>query len=63
MPGCEASKRSAKTSTHEDEDGDGKPLRLFEGKVRITDALPPIAASACTVEGTGKIGFMKGEAC
>src|SRR3977135_2389501 len=33
---------------------------LFEGKVKITDAHPP-ADFRLTVEGSGKIGFMKGE--
>jgi len=32
----------------------------FEGKVRITDQTPPTSFKL-TVEGTGKIGFMKGE--
>jgi carbon monoxide dehydrogenase subunit G len=32
----------------------------FEGKVRITDQQPP-SSFKLTVEGTGKIGFMKGE--
>jgi len=32
----------------------------FEGKVRITDQDPPTRFKL-TVEGTGKIGFMKGE--
>ena len=32
----------------------------FEGKVRITDKQPP-SSFKLTVEGTGKIGFMKGE--
>lgn len=32
----------------------------FEGKVRITDQDPPTSFKL-TVEGTGKIGFMKGE--
>jgi carbon monoxide dehydrogenase subunit G len=32
----------------------------FEGKVRITDQKPP-ASFKLIVEGTGKIGFMKGE--
>jgi carbon monoxide dehydrogenase subunit G len=31
----------------------------FEGKVRITDQTPP-TSFRLTVEGTGKIGFMKG---
>ena len=32
----------------------------FEGKVRITDQQPP-SSFKLTVEGSGKIGFMKGE--
>ena len=32
----------------------------FEGKVRITDQQPP-SSFKLRVEGTGKIGFMKGE--
>lgn len=32
----------------------------FEGKVRITDQTPPTSFKLA-VEGTGKIGFMKGE--
>jgi hypothetical protein len=32
----------------------------FEGKVRITDQAPP-ASFKLLVEGTGKMGFMKGE--
>jgi carbon monoxide dehydrogenase subunit G len=32
----------------------------FEGKVRITDQQPP-SSFKLAVEGTGKIGFMKGE--
>jgi hypothetical protein len=32
----------------------------FDGKVRITDQQPP-SSFKLTVEGTGKIGFMKGE--
>ncbi len=32
----------------------------FEGKVRITDQQPPTSFKL-TVEGSGKIGFMKGE--
>ena len=32
----------------------------FDGKVRITDQTPP-TSFRMTVEGTGKIGFMKGE--
>jgi len=32
----------------------------FEGKVRITDQSPP-TSFRLTVEGTGKIGFMRGE--
>ena len=32
----------------------------FEGKVRITDQTPP-SSFKLLVEGTGKIGFMKGE--
>jgi len=32
----------------------------FEGKVRITDQTPPTSFKL-TVEGTGKVGFMKGE--
>lgn len=32
----------------------------FEGKVRITDQAPP-SSFKLLVEGTGKIGFMKGE--
>jgi len=33
---------------------------LFEGKVRIADAAPP-TAFRLVVEGTGKIGFMRGD--
>lgn len=32
----------------------------FEGKVRLTDQVPP-SSFRLMVEGTGKIGFMKGE--
>ena len=32
----------------------------FEGKVRLTDAVPP-TSFRMVVEGSGKIGFMKGE--
>jgi uncharacterized protein len=61
MPGCEALDRIA-----ENEYAMRMKMTLaslagrFEGKVRIADSDPP-ASFRLVVEGTGKIGFMKGD--
>jgi carbon monoxide dehydrogenase subunit G len=61
MPGCERLDRIG-----EDEYAMRMKMVLaavsgkFDGKVRITDAQPP-SQFRLHVEGTGKIGFMKGE--
>lgn len=61
MPGCEGLDKTA--------DNEyamrmkmllGSMSGLFEGKVKIADANPP-SSYKLTVEGKGKIGFMKGE--
>ena len=45
---------------HAHEDGAASVSGLFDGKVTIADVKPP-ASYTLIVEGTGKIGFMKGE--
>jgi carbon monoxide dehydrogenase subunit G len=61
MPGCEGLEK-----TGEDEYAMRMKMVLaavsgkFDGKVRITDIVPP-SQFRLHVEGTGKIGFMKGE--
>ena len=61
MPGCESLEKIG-----EDEYAMRMKMVMaavsgrFDGKVRITDALPP-SQFRLHVEGTGKIGFMKGE--
>ncbi len=62
IPGCESlEKIGRRRIPHEDEDGAWRAFRArFEGKVRITDQLPP-SSFRLVVEGSGKIGFVKGE--
>ena len=61
IPGCEALER-----TGDNEYRMKMKMMLasfsgaFEGKVRLTDAVPP-TSFRMVVEGSGKIGFMKGE--
>jgi len=61
MPGCEGLDK-----TGDDEYAMrmkmllGSMSGLFDGKVKISDANPPVSYRL-TVEGKGKIGFMKGE--
>ena len=61
MPGCESLEKIG-----EDEYRMKMKMALaslsgaFEGKVRITDQTPP-SSFRLMVEGTGKIGFMKGD--
>jgi carbon monoxide dehydrogenase subunit G len=61
MPGCESLEKIG-----EDEYAMRMKMVMaavsgkFDGKVRITDALPP-TQFRLHVEGTGKIGFMKGD--
>jgi carbon monoxide dehydrogenase subunit G len=61
MPGCESLEKIG-----EDEYAMRMKMVLaavsgkFDGKVRITDAVPP-SQFRLHVEGTGKIGFMKGD--
>jgi uncharacterized protein len=61
IPGCESLERAG-----DDEYRMKMKMALasfsgaFDGKVRITDAVPPVSFRM-VVEGSGKIGFMKGE--
>jgi carbon monoxide dehydrogenase subunit G len=61
MPGCEGLQRIAENEyAMRMKMMLGSASGLFEGKVTIADPNPP-AGYRLIVEGTGKIGFMKGE--
>ena len=61
MPGCDALERIGENEFHmKMKMMLASMSALFDGKVRIADEQPPLSFRLI-VEGTGKIGFMKGD--